>query len=94
MPNPMIDVSYEETASDPVGTATRVLRTFGFQVDVEALEKAATDDGRKLNLMPGRSLDGVGAIRGDLLGFSERFAAHLGKVVPAYEAERDRLLKG
>lgn len=93
MPNPMIDVSYEETVTDPVGTARRVLQTFGLQVDEAALHKAATDDGRKLNLMPGRSLDGVGAIRGDLLGFSERFAAHLGAVVPAYEAERDRLMR-
>lgn len=92
MPNPMLDVTYEETVSDPVGTARRVLSTFGFQIDEAALLKAATDDGRKLNLMPGRSLDGVGAIRNDLVGFSDRFAAHLGAVVPAYQAERDNLL--
>lgn len=91
MPNPMITVSYEETVRDPVGTARRILDRFGMQVDETALMQAANDDGRKLNLMPGRSLDGVGAIRGDLVGFSERFARHLHSVLPAYEAERQAL---
>lgn len=91
MPNPMIEVSYEETVKDPVATATRILGHFGMSVDGQALTRAAEDDGRKLNLMPGRSLDGVGAIRGDLVGFSERFAARIGQVMPAYEAERAAL---
>ena len=88
LPNPMIEVSYEEIVRDPVGTARRVLERFGLAVDEAALHRAATDDGRKLNLMPGRSLDGVGAIRGDLVGFSDRFSRHLTAVLPAYEAER------
>lgn len=94
MPNPMMEVTYEETASDPIGTARRVLDRFGLAIDESALVRAATDDGRKLNLMPGRSLDGVGAIRGDLLGFSERFSAHIGAVMPAYEAEKKALKAG
>lgn len=93
LPNPMIEVSYEDLVRDPVATARCVLEHFGMTVDEQALNRAANDDGRKLNLMPGRSLDGVGAIRGDLVGFSDRFAKHLGAVMPAYEAERQRLLE-
>lgn len=87
MPNPMIEVRYEDLVADPVGCATRILTAFGIAVDQPALQRAATDDGKALNLTPGRSLDGVGAIRGDLIGFSERFARHLEPVLPAYEAE-------
>lgn len=87
MPNPMVDVTYEETVADPVGTARRILDQFGLPVDEAALQAAAGDDGRQLNLTPGRSLDGVGAIRGDLVGFSARFARFNDEVIPAYEAE-------
>lgn len=93
LPNPMIEVTYEDLVRDPVATARCVLEHFGMTIDEQALNRAANDDGRKLNLMPGRSLDGVGAIRGDLVGFSDRFAKHLGAVMPAYEAERQRLLE-
>lgn len=88
MPNPMAEIRYEEMVADPVGTATRLLTQFGLPVEDAALREAAGDDGRALNLLPGRSLDGVGAIRADLVGFSERFARQLEPVLPAYEAER------
>lgn len=91
LPNPMVEVTYEETAADPVGTAMRILERLRFPVDHSALVAAAGDDGRRLHLAPGRSLDGVGAIRGDLVGFSKRFARHLAPVGPAYRAERDLL---
>ena len=87
MPNPMTEVRYEEMVVDPVGTARRVLTHFGITVEEDALRQAAGDDGRTLNLLPGRSLDGVGAIRPDLVGFSERFARQLEPVLPAYQAE-------
>lgn len=87
MPNPMIELSYEEVVSDPVASASRILAAFGMGIDQPALAAAAKDDGTALNLSPGRSLDGVGAIRGDLVGFSERFARHLEPVLPSYEAE-------
>lgn len=87
MPNPMAEIRYEEMVADPVGTARRLLTQFGLPVEEEALRHAAGDDGRSLNLLPGRSLDGVGAIRRDLVGFSERFARQLETVLPAYEAE-------
>lgn len=87
MPNPMAEVRYEEMVADPVGTARRILTQFGMTVEEEALRHAAGDDGRSLNLLPGRSLDGVGAIRPDLVGFSERFARQLEPVLPAYESE-------
>lgn len=91
MPNPMIEVSYEQMVADPVGVASRVLGHFGLPVDNEALIAAARDDGKALMLAPGRSLDGVGAIRADLVGFSDRFAGHLGAVVPAHLAEKANL---
>jgi tetratricopeptide (TPR) repeat protein len=87
MPNPMIEVTYEEMVADPVGVASRVLGHFGIPVDATALRQAAGDDGKALNLAPGRSLDGVGAIRSDLIGFSDRFERHLAAVGPAYELE-------
>lgn len=91
MPNPMIEVTYESIVADPVGVATRVLNHFGLAIDDAALRKAANDDGKTLNIAPGRSLDGVGGIRADLVGFSERFAPQLKHVLPAYHAERANL---
>lgn len=87
MPNPMTEIRYEEMVADPIGTARRILTQFGLPVEEDALRRAAGDDGRSLNLLPGRSLDGVGAIRPDLVGFSQRFARQLEPVLPAYEAE-------
>jgi tetratricopeptide (TPR) repeat protein len=87
MPNPMIEVTYEEMVADPVAVASRVLGHFGLPIDGSALRQAAGDDGRALNLAPGRSLDGVGAIRSDLIGFSDRFARQLADVGPAYDVE-------
>lgn len=87
MPNPMAEISYEELVANPVGTAQSLLTRFGFTVEEAALRQAAGDDGRSLNLLPGRSLDGVGAIRADLVNFSQRFARQLEPVLPAYEAE-------
>lgn len=87
MPNPMAEVRYEDMVADPVGSARRILTQFGLTVEEEPLRHAAGDDGRALNLLPGRSLDGVGAIRPDLVGFSQRFARQLEPVLPAYEAE-------
>lgn len=88
MPNPMIEVTYEAMVADPTGVASRVLGYFGLPIDTAALRSAAGDDGRSLNLSPGRSLDGVGAIRADLVGFSERFEKQLQLVLPAYSAEK------
>ena len=87
MPNPTTEIRYEEMVADPVGTARRILGQFGMTIEEEALRHAAGDDGRNLNLLPGRSLDGIGAIRADLVGFSERFARQLEPVLPAYQAE-------
>lgn len=87
MPNPMTEIRYEEMVADPVGTARSVLTHFGMTVEEDVLRQAAGDDGRSLNLLPGRSLDGVGAIRADLVGFSERFTRHLEPVLPAYLKE-------
>ena len=87
MPNPMIEVTYEEMVADPVIVALRVLSRLGLPVDEAALRQAAGDDGRALTLAPGRSLDGVGAIRSDLIGFSDRFARQLAVVEPAYDLE-------
>ena len=91
MPNPMIEVTYEEMVADPVGVASRVLGRFDLPVDEAALRRAAGDDGKALNLAPGRSLDGVGAIRSDLIGFSDRFERQLAEVEPAYDLERHSL---
>lgn len=87
LPNPMTTIHYEEMVTDPVGTTARVLQAVGLAADVDALRRAVEDDGRKMNLTPGRSLDGIGAVRRDLVGFSARFAGHLGPVLPAYRAE-------
>lgn len=91
MPNPTITVSYEELVADPVGVAARILGHFSMPVDRAALEAAAFGDGRQLNLTPGRSLDGVGMISSDLVGFSGRFASHLSGILEAYTSERKRL---
>jgi hypothetical protein len=64
---------------------------FDLPVDEAALRRAAGDDGKALNLAPGRSLDGVGAIRSDLIGFSDRFERQLAEVEPAYDLERHSL---
>lgn len=91
MPNPMTEVTYESLVANPIGVASRILHQFGFSIDEAALSQAASDDGKALNLAPGRSLDGVGGIRADLVGFSERFAPQLAKVLPAYHEEQSAL---
>lgn len=92
LPNPIIEVTYEETVADPVATAARLLGHVGLPVDTAPLATAAGGgEGRNITLSPGRSLDGVGAISRDLAGFSRRFAPHLGVVMDAYKAERDAL---
>lgn len=87
LPNPVIEVTYEETVADPAGTAARILGSFGVAADTAALSRAAVDDGQKLMLTPGRSLDGVGTVRRDLVGFASRFGSRIAEVMPAYETE-------
>lgn len=91
MPNPMIAVSYEDTVTDPIGTARSILARFSLPVDDEALAVAAGHGQEAFNLLPGRSVDGLGAIRPDLMGFSERFSRQLAPVLPAYRAEAEAL---
>ena len=91
MPNPMIEISHDALVSDPVAVASSALRRFGMPVDEPALHRAAGEGDSALALSPGRSLDGVGAIRPDLVGFSGRFSRQLAPVLPAHEAEAARL---
>ena len=91
LPNPVVEVTYEETVNDPVGTATRLLGHCGLPADPARLAAAAVGEGRQINLSPGRSLDGMGAVSPDLAGFSGRFAHHLAGVTAAYDAECNAL---
>lgn len=91
MPNPMVEICYDALVSDPVSVAASALRQIGMPVDEAALRRAAGEEGAEIALSPGRSLDGIGAIRPDLVGFSARFARQLAPCLPAYEAEAARL---
>ena len=42
----IVDVRYEDTVSDPVGTAARVLEAIGIPVDIEALEACIAANAR------------------------------------------------
>lgn len=89
LPNPTLEVTYEEIVADPVGTTTRILSRFGLSVATDLVQQAK--GGRNLNLSPGRSLDGLAAISRDLVGFSDRFAVQLSDVIATYQAESDAL---
>lgn len=87
LPNPVIEVRYEDMVRDPVGITTRVIERIGLVPDIAALEQRAAPPAQSRNLFVSRS-DGYNGIDPSGVGFSRPFAPWLGPMEEAYQAER------
>lgn len=90
LPNPVIEVRYEDLVRDPVATATRVIAHLGLTLDAEALAQRAAPRTHAQNMFVSRS-DGYTGIDPSGVGAARPFAAWLGPMAEAYQAERAML---
>lgn len=85
LPNPVVELDYEKTVSDPKGTVRRLSEVT--DLDLTPPRAAGTPP---LRLSPGRSLGREGISAG-LVGFATPYARHFAPMTEAYHAERARL---
>lgn len=93
LPNPLLQVRYEELVTDPQAVRGQLLQLLGLNGTVQSIEAPPKQDASRWRLFPSRSLDGLEQIRDDLLGFSAPYAKHLAPMRNAYNAERARLAR-
>ncbi len=86
LPNPMLEVQYEDLVRDPPGTRRALFAWLGLP---PAEPKAPATD-CCWRVFPSRSIDAVGVISPDLVGFSRRFRSQLEPLARAYAAESSR----
>lgn len=87
LPNPMFEVRYEELVQDPQGTQQALLAELGLPPAPPGVSSGTDTEWR---VFPSRSIDSVGTIRPDLVGFAERFRSQLEPLARAYAAEAAR----
>jgi cytochrome c-type biogenesis protein CcmH/NrfG len=87
LPNPVIEVRYEDLVRDPVATTTRVIAHLGLPLDAEALAQRAAPRTHAQNMFVSRS-DGYAGIDPSGVGYARPFAQWLGPMEDAYQAER------
>lgn len=92
LPNPVIEVRYEDLVRDPVATTTRVIALLGLPLDAEALAQRAAPRTHAQNMFVSRS-DGYTGIDPSGVGYARAFAQWLGPMEEAYQAERAVLEK-
>ncbi|MEQ9464022.1 MAG: sulfotransferase [Haliea sp.] len=87
LPNPMLEVAYEDLVGDPRGTQQALFANLGLPPTGSARVPATDSTWR---VFPSRSIDSVGAISADLVGFAGRFQTQLEPLARAYAAESAR----
>ncbi len=87
LPNPMLEVAYEDLVTDPVGTQRALWSSLGLP-PLASPTPPATDN--PWRVFPSRSIDSVGAISADLVGFAQRFCSQLEPLTRAYTTESAR----
>ncbi|MDO8861285.1 sulfotransferase [Haliea sp. E1-2-M8] len=84
LPNPMFEVHYEELVRDPQGTQQALYAGLGLPPP-PPLERPGT--GAEWRVFPSRSIDSMGSISAELVGFADRFRSQLEPLAKAYAAE-------
>lgn len=92
LPNPVIEVRYEDLVRDPATTAAGVIAHLGLTLDAEALAQRAAPRTHSQNMFVSRS-DGYTGIDPSGVGFAKPFAQWLAPMEAAYQAERAVLEK-
>ncbi len=87
MPNPMLEVHYEELVRNPEATQQALFAGLGLP-PTPTLKGSGMD--ASWRVFPSRSIDAVGAISPDLVGFADRFRKQLEPLAKAYTAETAR----
>ena len=87
LPNPVFEVRYEELVQDPQGTQRALFSSLG--LGPEPLREAPVA-GTEWRLFPSRSIDSVGSISPDLVGFAKRFHRQLEPLLQAHAEEAAR----
>lgn len=87
LPNPMLEVRYEELVQDPQGTQRALFSGLGL-APVSPCEQPETD--AEWRVFPSRSIDLVGSISPELVGFANRFRSQLEPLAKAYSEEAAR----
>lgn len=87
LPNPMLEVRYEALVQDPQGTQRALFASLGL---APALLCEQPLTGTEWRVFPSRSIDSVGSISAELVGFANRFRSQLEPLAKAYNEEADR----
>ena len=87
LPNPMLEVRYETLVQDPQGTQRALFSSLGL-APASACEQPVT--GTEWRVFPSRSIDSVGSISAELVGFAKRFRRQLEPLAKAYNEEAAR----
>ncbi|OOG22901.1 hypothetical protein B1C78_13320 [Thioalkalivibrio denitrificans] len=84
LPNPMLEVRYEDLVREPEATARRIYDFLG--LDFQPGHLAALDQNRELveHLGPANSLEAPAPLRADFIGFSKPFHDKLEPMMRAY----------
>lgn len=90
LPNPVIEVRYEDMVRDPFATTAGVIAHLGLPLDAAALARRAAPRTNAQNLFASRS-DGYAGIDPSGVGFARPFAQWLAPMEEAYQAERAAL---
>lgn len=87
LPNPMLEVRYEALVQDPQGTQRALFSSLGL-APASPCEQPVT--GTEWRVFPSRSVDSVGSISPELVGFANRFCSQLEPLTKAYNEEAAR----
>lgn len=88
LPNPMLEVHYEQLVQDPQGTRQALFSSLGLETPATlGTEPTASMEWR---LFPSRSIDVVGSISPALVGFANRFRNQLEPLLRAHAEEAAR----
>mgnify|MGYP003671076722 CR=1 FL=1 len=87
LPNPIFEVQYEALVQDPRGTQQTLLSSLGLP---PATPRERPGTGAEWRVFPSRSIDSVGTISPELIGFAQRFHSQLAPLAKAHAEEAAR----
>jgi len=90
LPNPIMQVAYEDLVEDPVGTQSTLFAFLGVDKPPPSTTNPGPTPGGApgWRVYPSRSIDTASGITRSLIGFADRFAMQLAPLLDAYDEER------
>ena len=76
LPNPMLELQYEDNVRDPIGAARRIYAFLGLDAPAD-LESRIKHEDETTILNPGDSIDGLPMVSDQFVGIGERFSPFL-----------------